>query len=96
MTESEKPKKNKTRPDTRLPQSRAGGQGQWWKKSLGHLGGSGELKKLINAEKVIVPYVSVCGCVMVRGVAAPKGPRTYALEFILGAKIGSSRLRLKP
>ena len=39
------------RPDTRLPQSLAGGQGQW-RESLGHLRGSGELKKLINAEKV--------------------------------------------
>ena len=24
------------------------------------------------------PYVSICGCVMVRGAAAPKGPMTYA------------------
>ena len=26
------------------------------------------------------PYVSVCGCVMVRGAAAPKGPMTYAQQ----------------
>ena len=24
------------------------------------------------------PYVSICGCVMVRGAAALKGPMTYA------------------
>ena len=40
-----------TRPDTQPPQLRAGARGQW-RKSIGHLGGSGELKKLKNAEKV--------------------------------------------
>ena len=25
------------------------------------------------------PYVSVCGCEVVRGAAAPKGPMTYAV-----------------
>ena len=39
-----------TRPDTWLPQSRAGGQRQW-KRSLKRLGGSSELRKLKNAEK---------------------------------------------
>ena len=28
------------------------------------------------------PYVSICGCVMVRGAAAPKGPMTYA-KYVL-------------
>ena len=41
-----------TRPDTRLPQSRAGGQEQCWRRSLEHLGRSSRLKKLNNAEKV--------------------------------------------
>ena len=43
---------SKTRPDTRLPQSRAGGQEQCWRRSLKHLGRSSRLKKLKNAEKV--------------------------------------------
>ena len=34
------------------PKSRAGGQGQWWKRSQRHLGGGSELKTLKNAEKV--------------------------------------------
>ena len=40
--------------DTRLPLSRAGGQEQCWRRSLGlgHLGRSSMLKKLKNAEKV--------------------------------------------
>ena len=41
-----------TRPDTRLPQSRAGGQEQCWIRSLEHLGRSRMLKKLKNADKV--------------------------------------------
>ena len=41
-----------TRPDTRLPQSRAGGQEQCWRRSLEHFGRSSRLKKLKNAEKV--------------------------------------------
>ena len=41
----------KTRPDTRLPQSRAGGQGPYLR-SPEHLGRSGKAKKLKNAEKV--------------------------------------------
>ena len=36
----------KTRPDTRLPLLRAGGQGQGWRRSLEQLGRSGELKTL--------------------------------------------------
>ena len=35
------------------------------------------------------PCVSVCGCVMVRGAAAPKGPMTYAVSIVLGLKAGS-------
>ena len=42
---------NKTRPDTRLPQSRAGGQGPYLR-SVEHLGRSGIAKNPINAEKV--------------------------------------------
>ena len=34
-----------TRPDTRLPQSCAGGQGQCWRRSLGHLGRSCKLNR---------------------------------------------------
>ena len=41
-----------TRSDTRLPQSRAGGQEQCRRRSLGHLGRSRMLKNLKNAEKV--------------------------------------------
>ena len=41
----------KTRPDTRLPQSRAGGQGPYFR-SVEHLGRSGIAKNPINAEKV--------------------------------------------
>ena len=41
----------KTRPDTRLPQSRAGGQGPYLR-SLDHLGRSSKAKKLKNAKKV--------------------------------------------
>merc|ERR1711911_426049 len=41
----------KTRPDTRLPQSRAGGQGPLLR-SVEHLGRSNEAKTPINAEKV--------------------------------------------
>ena len=44
----------RTRPYTRLPQSRVGGQEQCWRRSLGHLGRSCMLKKLKNAKKVIV------------------------------------------
>ena len=40
-----------TRPDTRLPQSRAGGQGPYLR-SVEHLGRSGIAKNPINAEKV--------------------------------------------
>ena len=47
-------KRIKTRPDTRLLLSRAGGQEQCWIRLLGHLGRSHMLKKLKNAEKVIV------------------------------------------
>ena len=36
------------------------------------------------------PYVSVCGCKMVRGAAAAKGPMTYA------AVIWASRMELGP
>ena len=43
---------NETRSDTRLPQLRAGGLGQWRTRSLGHLGRSSELKTLKNAKKV--------------------------------------------
>ena len=39
------------RPDTRLPQSHAGGQEQCWRRSLGHLGRSRMLKKIKNAKK---------------------------------------------
>ena len=39
------------RPDTRLPQSRAGGQGPYLR-SVEHLGRSSEAKTPINAEKV--------------------------------------------
>ena len=38
-------KNKKTRPDTRLPQSRAGGQGQCWRRSLDHLGRSSKLNQ---------------------------------------------------
>ena len=38
----------KTRPDTWLPQLRAGGQEKCWRRSLGHLGRSCMLKKLKN------------------------------------------------
>ena len=41
----------KTRPDTRLPQSRAGGQGPY-SRSVEYLGRSGIAKNPINAEKV--------------------------------------------
>ena len=41
----------KTRPDTRLPQSRMGGQGPY-SRSVEHLGTSGIAKNPINAEKV--------------------------------------------
>ena len=41
----------KTKPDTRLPQSRAGGQGPYLR-SVEHLGRSDIAKKPINAEKV--------------------------------------------
>ena len=43
--------KGETRPDTRLPQSRAGGQGPYLK-SVEHFGRSGIAKKTLNAEKV--------------------------------------------
>ena len=36
------------------------------------------------------PYVSVCGCEVVRGAAAPKGPMTYAVV------IWASRMELGP
>ena len=42
---------NETWPDTRLPQSRAGGQGPYLR-SPEHLGRSGKAKKLKKAEKV--------------------------------------------
>ena len=42
----------RTRQDTRLPQSHAGGKGQRQKRSLGHLDRSSELKKRKNAKKV--------------------------------------------
>ena len=32
------------------------------------------------------PYVSVCGCEVVRGAAAPKGPMTYAV-FIWASRM---------
>ena len=49
-------------------------------------------KKEKNKKKLVIqgshkvsgthcPYVSKCGCMMVRGAAAPKGPMTYA-DFI--------------
>ena len=41
------------------------------------------------------PYVSVCGCEVVRGAAAPKGAGTYAY-LSLRAGIGASRLVFKP
>ena len=41
----------KTRPDTQLPQSRAGGQGPQLR-SVEHLGRSNKAKTPINAEKV--------------------------------------------
>ena len=44
-------KGNKTRPDTRLPQSRAGGQGPFLR-SLHHLGRSSEVKDRKNPRKV--------------------------------------------
>ena len=50
-----------TRPDTRLPQSRAGGQGQCWRRSLEHLGRISKLKKLINAEEVTGRPRAICG-----------------------------------
>ena len=40
------------RPDTRLPQSRTGGQEQCWRRSLGHLGGSTMLKKLKKRQEI--------------------------------------------
>ena len=36
------------------------------------------------------PYVSVCGCEVVRGAAAPKGPMTYAVF------VWASRMELGP
>ena len=36
------------------------------------------------------PYVSECGCEVVRGAAAPKGPMTYAVV------IWASRMELGP
>ena len=36
------------------------------------------------------PYVSVCGCEVVRGAAAPKGPMTYAVV------VWASRMKLGP
>ena len=42
---------NRTRPDTRLPQSRAGGQGLYLR-SLDHLGWSSETKDRENPKKV--------------------------------------------
>ncbi|MEE3022816.1 MAG: hypothetical protein VX367_09450 [SAR324 cluster bacterium] len=38
-------------------------------------------------------YVSVCGCVMVRGAVAPKGPMTYA-GLSLEAGVGALRLEI--
>ena len=35
-------------------------------------------RKSVRWSAVPVAHVSVCGCVMVRGAAAPKGPMTYA------------------
>ena len=43
---------DKTRPDTRLPKSHAGGQQQCWRRSKEHLGRSSKLK---NARKVTGP-----------------------------------------
>ena len=43
--------RQKTRPDTRLPQSRAGGQGPYLR-SVEHLGRSGLARNPRNAEKV--------------------------------------------
>ena len=43
--------KKKTRPDTRLPQSRAGGQGPYLR-SLDHLGRSSEAKSPNNPKEV--------------------------------------------
>ena len=47
------PLRIKTWLDTRLPQLLTGGHGQGWRKSLRNLGGSSELKKLINALRLI-------------------------------------------
>ena len=44
--------KRKTRPDARLPKSRAGGKGQCWKRSPEHLSRRSRLKKKKNAEIV--------------------------------------------
>ena len=47
-----KEENTRTRPDTRLPQSHAGGQEQCRRKSQEHLGRSSRPKKLKSAEKV--------------------------------------------
>ena len=50
-SQKNKKKKKRTRPDTRLPKSRAGGQGPYLR-SLDHLGRSGEVKKVKRIKKV--------------------------------------------
>ena len=40
------------------------------------------------------PYVSLCGCEVVRGAAAPKGPMTYAV--FIAAGMWASRLGCRP
>ena len=34
--------------------------------------------KALDGQRYPCPYVSICGCVMIRGAAAPMGPMTYA------------------
>ena len=51
MNESMSEQMNETRPDTRLPQSRAGGQGPYFR-SLDHLGRSSKAKNRKNGKKL--------------------------------------------
>ena len=46
-------------------------------------------RKSVRWSAVPVAPVSVCGCVMVRGAAAPKGPMTYAVSIVFSLKVGS-------
>ena len=78
--------RRKTRADIRLPQSRVGGQEQCRRRSPEHLGRSSRLKKLKNAENVIVAKA-------LDGQRYPLPPCDF--KWMCGGKRGSWDLSLK-